>query len=133
MTRLGFLLVLAACGGSQTSTQPPTGDGDPPGPVRDTRPEIVRRRETACEALRPRMVQCTVENAKRELAAGRITQATFESITAPEILDKQGDNWMEKCNVDLSSRQVRVLEVCHREETECDPLLSCLEHLQPQK
>jgi hypothetical protein len=29
----------------------------------------------------------------------------------------------------MSSRQVRVLEVCDREESQCGPLLSCLDHL----
>ena len=29
----------------------------------------------------------------------------------------------------LNSYQVRVYEVCHREETECDALLACLDHI----
>ena len=44
-----------------------------------------------------------------------------------DALDK---DWETKCNkADRSSRQVRVLEVCHAEETQCEPLLSCLENL----
>ena len=29
----------------------------------------------------------------------------------------------------LTSRQVRVYEVCQQAETECEPLLACLEHI----
>jgi hypothetical protein len=32
----------------------------------------------------------------------------------------------------MSSRQVRVLEVCFKEEQECGPLMSCLDHLKAQ-
>jgi hypothetical protein len=32
----------------------------------------------------------------------------------------------------MSSRQVRVLEVCFREETECAPLEACLANLSPE-
>ena len=31
-----------------------------------------------------------------------------------------------------SSRQVRVYEVCLQEESECEPLIACLENAQPQ-
>jgi hypothetical protein len=32
----------------------------------------------------------------------------------------------------MSSRQVRVHEVCMREETECDALTACLENAKPE-
>ena len=32
----------------------------------------------------------------------------------------------------LSSRQVRVYEVCLREETECEALIACLDHAAPE-
>ena len=37
---------------------------------------------------------------------------------------------MKTCkHASYSSRQVRVLEVCFRAESQCIPLLACLEHL----
>jgi hypothetical protein len=130
MKSLVVVMVVVACSGPQKS-----GGGDaaqPVGVVKDTRSEIERRRETACEALKPKLVQCTVDAAKAELDAGRLSQKQFDEITAQPILDKHGANWMKGCDVEMSSRQVRVLEVCFEEEQECGPLLSCLEHLKAQ-
>ena len=43
---------------------------------------------------------------------------------------KNTEEFVARCNVpDMSSRQVRVLEVCVREEAVCGPFLSCLDHL----
>jgi hypothetical protein len=74
-------------------------------------------------------VQCAVDDARAELEAGRMTQQDFEKNTASEIRAKLGSEWMKACRVEMSSRQVRVLEVCFKEESACGPLLSCLEHL----
>ena len=128
------LLALAACGGasssSSSSSSPSPGPGDdPPGVVQDTRSELEKRRDTGCEQLRPRLVQCAVDDARAELEAGRMSQADFQANTAPEVTNRLGVEWMKSCRVEMSSRQVRVLEVCFREETACAPLLACLEHL----
>jgi hypothetical protein len=128
MRSLVAIALLAACGG----TNPPRGGAtEPPGVVTDSRPEIVKRRDAACEALRPRLVQCTVDDARVELEVGRMSTQDFDANTSPGILERHGQDWMDKCNVDMSSRQVRVLEVCFQEEQECGPLISCLEHLKP--
>lgn len=131
MRHLAFV-VLAACGGTSAPTQEPmsgSGSADPPGVVRDTRTEIERRRDAACEKLRSRLVQCAVDDARVELEAGRMSKQDFDANTAPAIRTKLGEKWIEACRVDMSSRQVRVLEVCDREEQDCGPLLSCLGHL----
>jgi len=127
MKRLILFVAIAACGGKQPP--PSKGSGDPPGPVADTRTEIEKRRDTACETLRPKIVQCAVDDAKADLDAGKTTKEQFEKDTANEVRSKLGSEWMKACRVDMSSRQVRVLEVCHQEETQCGPLVSCLEHL----
>ena len=124
------LAVLAACGGKQ---QPASGDPDPAGsgtePAKDTRSELERRRDGACDALGPRITQCAVEDAKADLAAGKTTKQQFDQDTAPAVQHKNTEKFLEQCKVSMSSRQVRVLEVCFKQETECGPLLECLGHL----
>jgi len=131
--RRAFLMLVAigsgACGGKQ---QPQGGGGsatEPAGVVADTRSELERRRDTACEQLQPRLVQCAVDDARAELEAGRMTKQDFDINTSPDVRAKLGDEWMKACQVEMSSRQVRVLEVCFKEEADCGPLLACLEHL----
>lgn len=131
MNRLLLIAILAACGGSKPKQDPLTGSGsgDPPGVVADTRSELEKRRDAGCEKLRPRLVQCAADDAKAELDAGRITKQQFDQDTTAEVKAKLGSEWMKACQVEMSSRQVRVLEVCDREESQCGPLTSCLAHL----
>jgi len=130
MRSLVFVLFVA-CGGKQPTTQPMTGSGsgEPPGVVTDSRTELEKRRDAACDKLKPRLVQCAVDDAKAALDAGKVTKKQFDADTAPEVKAKLGSKWLEACRVEMSSRQVRVLEVCDREEQQCGPLLSCLGHL----
>lgn len=123
-----FAFALAGCGGKQP-TPAGNGSGDPPGVVTDTRTELERRRDVGCEKLEPRLVQCAVDDAKAELDAGRMSKKDYDLNTAPEIRAQLGKKWMEECQVQMSSRQVRVLEVCFESETQCGPLVGCLAHL----
>lgn len=127
--RAACLVILVACGGPQ---QPQGGGGsaaEPAGVVTDTRTEIERRRDTACQQLEPRLVQCAVDDARAEHEAGRMSKQDFAANTSADVRAKLGDEWMKACTVEMSSRQVRVLEVCFQEEAQCGPLLACLEHL----
>lgn len=131
MKKLALLFVIA-CGPKQPTTTP-TNDLDPPGPVKDTRTELERRRDTACETLGPRISACAVEDAKADLAAGKVTKEQFEKVTASGVVKKNSEKFVKDCSGhDYSSRQVRVLEVCQREESECEPLLACLDNLNKQ-
>jgi hypothetical protein len=120
----------AGCGGPQ---RPPDGDGAraaDPGPAADPRTPIERRRDAACDALGPRLTACAVADSRADLAAGKIDRRQFERDTAPEWQQKLTAKWKADCKgARYSSRQVRVLEVCLREETECGPLVECLDHL----
>ena len=129
--RAALGLVLAACSGTQQPPPSSGGGGDPPvGGVRDTRPEIERRRDDACAKLGPRLAQCAVEDSRARLAEGKITQKQFAADTKPELVRALAEDWRKKCRKGyMSSRQVRVLEVCFREETACAPLEACLENL----
>jgi len=124
---------LAACGGPQ---HPADGGGsaghDQPAPLANVNKEtpIEQRRDAACDHLGPKLTACAVEDARANLAAGKTTKQQFDQDTAPDIQRKNTEKFLKTCkSADYSSRQVRVLEVCFREETECAPLLDCLGHL----
>jgi hypothetical protein len=129
MRRVFLVVILAACGGSKPPQPATGGSGDPPGVVADTRSELEKRRDTGCEKLRPRLVQCAIDDAKASLEAGKITKQQFDQDTSSAVREKLGVEWLAACEVPMSSRQVRVLEVCDREESQCGPLTECLANL----
>jgi len=122
---------LPACGGAQHASD---GEGSAarqqPAPVTDPRTPIEQRRDAACDRLGPKLTACAVEDARANLAAGKIGRDQFDRDTAPAIQHKNTEEFAKACKgTAYSSRQVRVLEVCFREETQCAPLLDCLGHL----
>ncbi len=129
MMRALVIAVVAACGGSQASS--PSNQGTTPiQGATDSRTPIEKRRDTACDALAPKITQCAVDDAKANLASGKITQAQFDKDAAPDVQRKNSEEFTTQCKgQQLSSRQVRVLEVCFKAESECGPLLACLENL----
>jgi hypothetical protein len=142
---------LVACGGPQRGAdgegsavrEPPAASGAPatppayvasdprtPVPPRTPRTPIEQRRDAACDQLGPKITACAVEDAKADLAAGKIDRPQFDRDTAPDIQRKHTEEFGKACKGHAySSRQVRVLEVCLREEARCGPLLDCLGHL----
>ena len=131
MRSFAFALVViaAACGAKQKTTGGGSGSAAPVGVVQDTRTELEKRRDAACDELGPRMTQCALDDAKADLAAGKVSKAEFDKDTAPQFLAENTKRAKDKCKVPLSSRQVRVLEVCNKEEKECGPWMDCLGHL----
>lgn len=134
MKTLLIACLLFACGGKQT-TNPGTGSAAGSGsgsaePPPDTRNEFQKRLATACQAVGTKVTECAVEDAKALLAAGKITQKDYDQNTQFDVLKKHTEEFVKKCDVPaMSSRQVRVLEVCHKEESQCAPFLDCLSHL----
>jgi hypothetical protein len=126
-------LGVGACGGAQHASggEPGAAGAQPSAPAApDPRSPIERRRDAACDQLGPRLTACAVADARADLAAGKIDQRQFERDTAPEIQRKNTDEFLKACRgTTYSSRQVRVLEVCPQQETQCGPLLDCLGHL----
>jgi hypothetical protein len=120
---LALALGPAGCGARTTG----------PAPAADPRTPIERRRDAACDALAPKLTACAVADTRADLAAGKIDQRQLEHDTSPERQQKLTAKWEADCKgATYSSRQVRVLEVCFREETECAPLVECLDHLHDQ-
>lgn len=128
MKNLAFALLLVACGPKQPATSVNNADGA--GPVKDTRTELEKRRDAACETLAPRMTNCALADAKADFAAGKVSKQQFDQDTSSGVLQKNTEEFIKACtHAQYSSRQVRVLEVCQQEETECEPMLSCLDNL----
>jgi hypothetical protein len=122
------LALVAACSGAQQ----PKPDPDPK--PADTRSAIEKRRDTACEALGPRITACAVEDAKKDVASGKVTQAQFDQDASPDVQHKNSAEFIKDCESHAySSRQVRVLEVCPQAETVCDPMLACLDNINPKQ
>lgn len=122
---------LGACGGPQHT---PDGDGSgargTPAPVAHMGTPIEQRRDAACAQLGPKLTACAVEDAQASLAAGKIDKPQFDRDTAAAVQHKNTEEFEKACKATpYSSRQVRVLEVCFREEPRCGPLLDCLGHL----
>lgn len=87
--------------------------------------EIQRRQAAACESLGPKITACAIEDAKASMTAEAVAKLKLEE-TAP----RHTQEFIEDCIAPvLTSRQVRVYEVCQQAETECEPLLACLEHV----
>jgi hypothetical protein len=115
------------CGGAAPAAEPTTPTAPP---AADTRTAIERRRDAACDQLGPKLTSCAVEDARANLAAGKIDQAQLERDTAPAIQRRNTEEFATACKgTTYSSRQLRVLEVCFRDEPACAPLLDCLGHL----
>jgi hypothetical protein len=128
MRKLAFV-ILVACGGGQ-HPEPVKNDPDPVMPVvKDTRTELEKRRDSACEHVQPKLTQCAVADAKKTMSP-----AELEKLKPEELVAKHKQEFLKQCKgSSMSSRQVRVLEVCDREESECDPLAECLKNLEPAK
>jgi hypothetical protein len=133
---IALVLVSVAALGACGSKQPPAventgGSAVAPGPS-DTRSAIEKRRDAACEELGPRITTCAVNDAKAALADGKITQKQYDEITQSGVLKKNTEEFIEDCQkpkTAYSSRQIRVLEVCPKEELECEPMMACLDNL----
>jgi hypothetical protein len=134
---VAVVVAMGACGGHTPDPTPTSGSGSATQPAfHDTRTPIEQRRDAACDKLAARNTACAVEDAKHSLAAGKdptgkpFTQAQFDHDTSPEYQAENNKRFAAKCKKQqLNSYQVRVYEVCMREESECDPMLACLQHI----
>jgi hypothetical protein len=120
---------LAACGGGQHPDSTKTSDTDPVPVYKDTRTPLEQRRDTACEHVQPKLTQCAVADAKATMSPKELSE-----LKPDELVSAHKQKFLKECKGSaMSSRQVRVLEVCDREESECEPLAECLKHLEPEK
>jgi hypothetical protein len=121
------LVLVAGCGGG-TQKPAPDPDPDPVSPEPTQPSELQRRQNAACEQLGPKVTACAIDDARKNLSPAELAELDLEK-TGP-IHTRE---YIKECQAEtLSSRQVRVKEVCLREETECDALDACLKHGAPQ-
>ncbi len=132
-TILLAVLLAAACGPKskpvEDDTLPDPGS-DSPGGGGDDEPEppaseLDARKYAACEQVGPRLTECAIEDARQNMSPEE-----FAKLDVANTGPVHTREFIKKCRTDeLSSRQVRVYEVCIAEETECAPLMTCLSHL----
>ena len=125
MRALLLCVLVYGCGGAKPEPDPPIGSTAEPA---ETRTQLQVRQEAACEQTGRRLKQCAIEDNQRQPPEER-RKADVEK-TAP-ILERE---YIKQCTAaPMSSRQVRVHEVCLREEPDdCDAFLDCLDNARPQ-
>jgi hypothetical protein len=128
-TILLVTLLAAACGNKSTTPVGGSGSGSSSGVVEDTRSPYLKRRDVACNKVGKRLVACAVADAKADLEAGKIKQEQYDKDTSADVTAKLASEWNKTCIKPGTTRQLRVLEVCEQEESECEPLVECLAHL----
>lgn len=123
---LTALVAWGACGGGGSPSAAEPAPSGPPAPPPQT--EFQRRQTAACDQLGPRLTRCAYESAKRNLTPEQMKKEQVDA-KVPDHTAKIVDECHKQ---QMSSRQLRVYEVCMREESECEPLISCLEYAKPQ-
>lgn len=121
-----LLVVLAACGKPARSNDDTLPDNREPAPPPQT--ELQQRQGAACEQLGPRLTDCAIADARATMTPEQLAELDVER-TAPLHTREMTKQCKEQT---MSSRQVRVYEVCLREETECEALTACLENAKPE-
>jgi predicted small lipoprotein YifL len=131
LVTIAFVLALAACG----SKNPKAGDGDTlPDDLRSNgngdpppQTELEKRQGAACEELGPKLTECAIADARATMSPDELAKLDVEN--TGKIHTRE---FVKSCKAQtMSSRQVRVYEVCMREETECGALTACLENASP--
>ena len=133
MKRLVFVVLAACASKSAPAPQTPPPAAPPAGVVQDTRTDLEKRRDAACEIVGKRTAECAVKDSDALFAAGKIKKSEHDAAIDPRVVAKDAEVYADKCKAkrDYSSRQIRVLEKCPEYEKECAPLFECLQNLQP--
>ena len=117
-------LALAACGGTEAAKPAQPADRKP------AVPQLRQRQDAACQAAGTRITDCAVADALATMTPAELAR---EHMVGDDLEWKKSENtkhFVEACTkAELSSRQVRVYEVCMHEASACDPYLDCLEHV----
>ncbi|CAN5826175.1 hypothetical protein BH11MYX2_BH11MYX2_24410 [soil metagenome] len=126
---LVLVLALSACGGKSAGPADPAPKNT--GVAKDTRTPFEQRLGTACMSVANKLTACAITDTDAKLASGEITQKDHDDLVKPKYTDALTSKSFDQCNQPdkRSSRQVRVLEICLKEEQACAPLLDCLDHM----
>ncbi len=127
---------LAGCGGkSRPATNPDddltlgSGGSGGSGSAAKATP-FEARRDAACEQVGSKVSKCAAEDTRNDKQHPP-TADELAQLDQTAAIDKR--EYVKKCEAaDMSSRQIRVMEVCAKSETECDPFLACMDNMKPQ-
>ena len=120
------------CGGAKKSADEGTGTGDPVvAPASDAQAEespeakFARQKDDAVDKMCQRLIDCSVEDAKREMPPEELAKLDLDTTSRKAISD---------CNEaygasPMSPRQVVILRGCLGEATECPEFNECLAKL----
>ena len=122
-------MLVSSCGGKSKPTSAGTTPQITPDVTNDPMVSPFHERQNAaCEALGPKITQCAIDDAKATLKPDKLAELKLDQ-TAPINTKK----FIDTCETSqMSSRQLRVYEVCFKQEADCAPLLACLDNAKPQ-
>ena len=140
MRAMLFVIAIgAACGGSKTpATSPGSGAASASASDDDTLTEtapandtpIHKRRNAACDKVGAKLAACAVEDTKNDKAHPP-TADELRDLDKTAAIDKR--EYVKGCVAqEMSSRQVRVMEVCLEQATACEAFVTCLDNMKPQ-
>jgi len=128
LTSVVFVLSIASCGGAKKPAEG-GGSGDPVvAPASDAQatetPEakFARQKDDAVDKMCQRLIDCSVEDAKREMSPEELENLDLDATSRKAISD---------CNEAygasaMSPRQVKTLRGCLGQPTECPDFNACL-------
>jgi hypothetical protein len=134
MLMISTLVASAAlgCGGSKKSTESGGGTGEPVvTPATDAQaqetPEakFARQKDDAVDKMCQRLIDCSVEDAKREMPPEELAKLDLEN-TSRQALSDCNDAYGASA---MSPRQVMTLRECLGQPTECPDFNACLAKL----
>ncbi len=121
------------CGASTSTTNTSASNTAEDAPTRRAQAiqRLDARQQKACHAMCPRLTECVVADAKKNISPEKLKDGPSLEQLAPLHTAKCN----EECTANpLSLRQIRVYEDCTKQkQLACGPLVDCLEQAQPQK
>lgn len=128
------VLALSACSGKGgEGPSEPTPPAQEAASDRDAKREralarLKARQQAACEQMTTILTDCAVAEARAQMSPKELAELDLEN-TAPRHRQKMEDECLA---VDMSPRQVKVIESCLATDTSCDAFVPCLDAAQKQ-
>jgi hypothetical protein len=124
--RAASLLLLAAlaCGGGQAEpSREPAPSTEAGEPAASPEEKLRAAQESAVEAMCERLVDCAVEEARKNMSPDEVAKLDVEQ-TGRKLRDECEAEGAQKA---LSPRQIRVVQRCVTQPGTCDELQTCLD------
>lgn len=124
LVMLGCCLCFAmACGANATPPERTTSHNQLSAEER-----FSMHQQAMCDALAPRLTTCAVEQARKNLTEREIEK---QGLSDPAFLRKYTNDIRSECSLkEISMRQIKLLETCTAQDSDCKTYLSCLDTVQ---